>query len=77
LFLQQFAFQIEHCSGRANVIADADENWSSNIIVAALNWKGFDKELLKKLKHINNEQKAEAELALIIQKCQEKTLRIK
>jgi hypothetical protein len=42
------------------------ENWPSNIIVAALNWKGFDKELLKKLKHINNEQKAEAELALII-----------
>jgi hypothetical protein len=41
------------------------------LIVAAINWKGFGKELLKKLKNINNEQKAEAELALIIKKCQE------
>jgi hypothetical protein len=42
--------------------------------VAALNWKSFDKELLKKLKNINNKQKAEAELALIIKKCQKTTL---
>jgi hypothetical protein len=76
VFIQQFAFQIEHCSVGADVISDPydldpnSENWSSDIIVAALNWKGFFKELLKKLKNINNEQKAEAELALIIKKCQ-------
>jgi hypothetical protein len=82
LFLQQFVFQIEHCSGRENVITDAisrnsydldpnSESWSSDIIVAALNWKNFEKELLKKLKNINYEQKTQAELSLIIKICQE------